>query len=159
MCARGVSVVLGSEGAANIAFLSCNFEDDVGRGLHVEGETLISLSDCDFRETGTPAACLLPLSHGEVAGSSFCGNTFDDACPCSGDANGDGHIDVPDSFGLLAAFGSSEPDWDLKGSGVVDVSDLLGADRHVGALPSGEASRPQRVEGRDTPHLASSTTS
>ncbi|MHC5022292.1 MAG: GC-type dockerin domain-anchored protein [Planctomycetota bacterium] len=48
--------------------------------------------------------------------------------PCLGDGNEDGAVDILDLLDLLAAWGSSDPTWDLApgaGDGIVDIQDLL----------------------------------
>ncbi len=44
---------------------------------------------------------------------------------CIGDVTGDGVTDVADLLALLAAYGGSDPAYDLEPDGVVDVTDLL----------------------------------
>lgn len=44
---------------------------------------------------------------------------------CPGDVDGSGVIDLDDLVGLLAAWGTADPDADVDGSGVVDIDDLL----------------------------------
>jgi hypothetical protein len=46
-------------------------------------------------------------------------------CPCPGDVNGDGVVDLGDLLALLGAWGEGGGDADLNDDGVVDVSDLL----------------------------------
>jgi hypothetical protein len=44
---------------------------------------------------------------------------------CVGDVNGDGVTDISDLLDLLAAYGTTDPTYDLEPDGIVDVSDLL----------------------------------
>jgi len=128
-----------NEGQRGVSFASCVFEDHPGQALHVDGDVALSLSDTSFVETGNPAVWLTPPAHAEISGCTFCGlsvpvsgswtdlggNAMDEQCTCPGDGNEDGMIDVNDLLTLLAAFGSSDPAWDLDDSGAVDVGDVL----------------------------------
>lgn len=52
----------------------------------------------------------------------------EDLAPCPGDADGNGQVDVTDLLGLLGAWGTSNPDYDIApagGDGIVNVADLL----------------------------------
>lgn len=70
--------------------------------------------------TMSPAQC---AEAGGVYGGpgSFC---TDCASPVLGDGNGDGVVNADDLSGLLAAFGSNNPLYDLNGDGIVNADDL-----------------------------------
>ncbi len=44
---------------------------------------------------------------------------------CLGDANGDGQVGIDDFLGLLAAWGTADPDYDLIANGNVGIEDFL----------------------------------
>ncbi|MEE2906859.1 MAG: hypothetical protein VX527_03410, partial [Planctomycetota bacterium] len=81
-------------------------------------------------------------SHLEIDDSLFCGNIpghidgessdtdfeedmFLEYCPCFGDVNADGSVDVNDVLDVINAWGSNQADTDLDNNGIVDVNDLL----------------------------------
>ena len=68
-----------------------------------------------------PALAAIPSPHGD-------GVLLVDVLPCPGDGNGDGVISTADLLGLLAAWGTSDPTYDIAppgGDGVVSTADLL----------------------------------
>jgi hypothetical protein len=52
------------------------------------------------------------------------GDGMADPC-CFGDTNADGTVDVTDFLGLLGAWGTGDPRYDLVGDGTVDILDFL----------------------------------
>ncbi len=79
--------------------------------------------DCD----GNGTADLIDIAGGAPDRD---GNGVPDACKqtCPGDADGDGAVGITDLLGMLGAWGSSDPAYDIapgNGDGVVGIADLL----------------------------------
>ena len=54
------------------------------------------------------------------------GSTVEDICPsCTGDATGDGVIDVNDALYVISSWNTPDPNADFDGDGLVDTDDIL----------------------------------
>ncbi|MDP7030531.1 MAG: hypothetical protein QF733_09960 [Phycisphaerales bacterium] len=130
---------IGSEGERDVTFINCEFDENDGPMLQVDGEVSLILSDSTFAGTSNPTVQLFPPSHAEISNCTFCGmtvpvsgawtdlggNSFEDQCSCPGDGNGDGEVDVHDLLSIIAAFGEADSAWDFDDDGIVNVNDML----------------------------------
>jgi hypothetical protein len=96
-------------------------DPDSIRGWGV-ADAFSAAQDCN----GNGVADLIDIANGAADDN---GNGIPDECEeCPGDSNGNGMIDIVDFLGLLGAWGTSDPMFDIApegGDGVVGIEDLL----------------------------------
>ncbi|MHC4946983.1 MAG: hypothetical protein ACYTG1_01790 [Planctomycetota bacterium] len=110
-------------GEQDVYYLRIGDRDCNGNGVG-DADDLAAGVDADCNRNGVLDGCDLATGTEDDENA----NGIPDRCECPGDADLNGAVDAGDVLGLLEAWGTDEPVFDLAppgGDGVVDVSDLL----------------------------------
>ena len=123
---------------SNPTIEECSFESNkasVGDGGGIRN------SGTSFPLIGSTAFCGNLHQGGEVGGHIYGsykdlgGNEIQDYCPCLGDIDVDGYVNVSDLLAIINQWGLTDSPADVNEDGIVDVSDMLMVISNWGACP------------------------